>query len=250
MEEYLRRFYRENMRAEGLVSFTVAIKESDLFIWAERNLSAEARDSLACHRSDLEAFIASQPRFRTSFRPFEEVPDDSPPVITLMAAAAARAGVGPMAAVAGAIAELVGKDLAPLSPEIIVENGGDIHIRSARPRRVGVFAGKSPLSGNLALRIPPTPGEGLGVCTSSATVGPSFSAGRADSALVVAESASLADAAASALGNRAKSAEHIEEALSSVASIEGVMGCLVIIGDSLGMRGDLELEEVSPPHST
>jgi len=242
MEEYLRRFYRENMRAEGLVSFAVAMKESDLFIWAERDISAEARSSLARHRSDLEGFIARQPRFRTSFRPYE-VPEDSPPVVALMAAAAARVGVGPMAAVAGAIAELVGKDLAPLSPEIMVENGGDIHIRSTRPRRVGVFAGKSPLSGSLTLRIPPTPGEGLGVCTSSATVGPSFSAGRADSALVVAESASLADAAASALGNRAKTPGHIEEALSGVAAIEGVMGCLVIIGDSLGMRGDLELEE-------
>jgi len=243
MEEYLRRFYRENMRAEGLVSFTVTIKESDLYIMAERDVSAEARTSLARHRDDLEGFIARQPRFRTSLGPYQ-VPEDSPPVVTLMTSAAARAGVGPMAAVAGAIAELVGKDLASLSPEIIVENGGDIHIRSARPRRVGVFAGKSPLSGKLTLRIPSTPGEGLGVCTSSATVGPSFSAGRADSALVVAESASLADAAASALGNRAKTSGHIEEALSSVASIEGVIGCLVIIGDSLGVRGDLELEEI------
>ena len=249
MEEYLRRFYRENMRAEGLVSFAVTIKESDLFIWAERDLSAEARDSLARHRADLEDFIARQPRFGTSFGPYE-VSEESPPVVTIMAAAAARAGVGPMAAVAGAIAELVGKDLAPLSPEIMVENGGDIHIRSARPRRVGVFAGNSPLSGSLTLRISPTPGEGLGVCTSSATVGPSFSAGSADSALVVAESASLADAAASALGNRAKTPEHIEEALNGVAAIAGVIGCLVIIGESLGVRGDLELEGVSPPFST
>ncbi|MBN2026383.1 MAG: UPF0280 family protein [Actinobacteria bacterium] len=241
MEEYLRRFYRENMRAEGLVSFTVTMKESDLFIWAERDLSAEARDSLARHRADLEDFIIRQRRFGTSFGPYE-LPEGSPPVVTVMAAAAARTGVGPMAAVAGAIAEVVGKDLAPLSPEIMVENGGDIHIRSARQRRVGVFAGASPLSGRLNLLLPPTPEEGLGVCTSSATVGPSFSAGRADSALVVAESASLADAAASALGNRAKSPEHIEEALNSVATITGVTGCLVIIGDKLGVRGDLELE--------
>jgi ApbE superfamily uncharacterized protein (UPF0280 family) len=249
MGDYLRRFYRENMQAEGLISFGVVIKESDLFICAESDLSAEARTSLARHRGDLEGFISRQPRFGTSFGPYE-VPEDSPPVVTLMAAAASRVGVGPMAAVAGAIAELVGKDLAPLSPEIIVENGGDIHIRSGQARRVGVFAGKSPLSGSLSLRIPPTPEEGLGVCTSSATVGPSYSAGRADSALVVAESASLADAAASALGNRAKTPGHVEEALNSVMGIKGVTGCLVIIGDNLGVRGELELEGVSPPHST
>jgi hypothetical protein len=57
----------------------------------------------------------------------------------------------------------------------------------------------------------------------------------------VAESAALADAAASALGNRAKSPAHIEEALAAVAVIEGVIGCLVIIGEHLGVQGDLEL---------
>jgi len=241
MGEYLRRFYREEMHAAGLVSFSVAIKESDLFIFAERELATEARSSLACHRADLEEFIARQPRFRTSYRPYT-VPEDSPPVVSLMAESAARMGVGPMAAVAGAIAELVGKDLEPLSPEIVVENGGDIYVRSERIRRVGIFAGESPLSGRLALEIPPTPSGGLGVCTSSATVGPSYSAGGADAALVVAESAALADAAASALGNRAKSIAHIEEALAAVSVIEGVIGCLVIIGEHLGVQGDLELK--------
>lgn len=249
MGEYLRRFYRESMHAEGLVPFRVIIKESDLFVFAASDLSSETRASLLRHRADLEEFIARQPRFRTSFKPYA-VPEGSPPVVTLMAEAAARVGVGPMAAVAGAIAELVGKDLAPLSQEAIVENGGDIYIRSGRTRRVGVFAARSSYSGRLVLRIPPAPLEGLGVCTSSATVGPSYSAGSADSALVVAQSAALADAAASVLGNRVKSPGHIEPAMSEVAAIEGVMGCMVIVGEDLGVRGDLELEGVSPPHST
>ena len=243
MGGYLRRFYRENMHATGLVSFRVVVKESDLIILAERDLAAEARFSLLRHREDLEGFIARQPRFRAAFRPYE-VPPGSPPVVSLMAEAAAKVGVGPMAAVAGALAEMVGEDLEALSPEIIVENGGDIFLRSARERRVGVFAGESPLSGRVSIIIPPTPPRGLGICTSSATVGPSYSAGGADSALVVAEDAALADAAASALGNRAKSLEHIEEALSSVASIAGVTGCLLIIGDRLGVQGDIELEGI------
>lgn len=241
MREYIHRFYRRQMRAEGLVSFQVRLKESDLFIWASRDLRKEALRSLMEHRSLLEEFIARQPLFTTSFRPYP-VPDDAPDIVRKMADAAARAGVGPMAAVAGAVAEMVGLDLLPLSPELMVENGGDIFLRSGRERRVGIFAGESPLSGRLALVVDPTPPEGLGICTSSATVGPSYSAGAADAALVVAESPSLADAAATALGNRVKSPEDMEEALAYVAGLEGVTGCLVIMGDRLGVRGDLRLE--------
>jgi ApbE superfamily uncharacterized protein (UPF0280 family) len=242
MEEHLHRFYREHMLAEGLIPFRVVIGESDLFIWAERDLTHEATASLSRHRADLESFIARQPVFMTSYRPYA-VPGDAPLAVRIMSEAAERAGVGPMAAVAGALAELVGTDLLHLSPEIIVENGGDIYIHSAHSRRVGVFAGDSPLSGRIALVIPPTPSAGLGVCTSSATVGPSYSAGRADSAVVVAESAALADAAATALGNRVKDPSQVEEALSFVSGIEGVTGCLVIIGEHLGVQGDLELEK-------
>jgi uncharacterized protein len=243
MEKYLRRFYRERMNAADLVFFTIKIRESDLLIFAEHDLSPQARSSLARHRKDLEGFIACQPRFGTSYRPYA-LDGEAPRIVALMAASAAKAGVGPMASVAGAIAELVGEDLEPYSPEIIVENGGDIFMRSRRERHVGIFAGESPLSGRLALTIHPTPSAGLGICTSSATVGPSHSAGVADSALVVAEGAALADAAASALGNRVKSPAHIEEALSAVSAVEGVVGCLVIMGEHLGVQGDLELNRI------
>lgn len=241
MREYIHRFYRREMRAEGLVSFRIRVKESDLFIWAERELYDRARESLLRHRSELEGFISHQPLFATTFRPYP-VPEDAPDIVRRMAEAASRAGVGPMAAVAGAVAEMVGQDLLPHSPELVVENGGDIFLSSRRERRIGVFAGESPLSGRLALVVGPTPPGGLGICTSSATVGPSYSAGAADAALVVAESASLADAAATALGNRAKSPEDVEEALRFVSGVEGVMGCLLIMGERLGVMGDLRLE--------
>ncbi|WP_287155375.1 UPF0280 family protein [Candidatus Solincola tengchongensis] len=241
MREYIHRFYRRQMRAEGLVSFQVRLKESDLFIWALRDLREEALDSLTRHRSLLEEFIARQPLFAATFRPYA-VPVEAPEIVRRMAEAAARAHVGPMAAVAGAVAEMVGLDLLPLSPELMVENGGDIFLSSRSERRIGIFAGESPFSGRLALVVAPTPPQGLGICTSSATVGPSYSAGAADAALVVAESASLADAAATALGNRVKSPEDMEEALAYVAGLEGVTGCLVIMGDRLGVRGDLRLE--------
>ncbi len=241
MQEYIHRFYRRWMQAAGLVSFRVTVRESDLLIWAERDLSDEACASLVRHREELEGFIALQPPFADTFLPYA-VPGDAPEVVRIMASAGERVGVGPMAAVAGAIAEVVGKDLLAHSREIMLENGGDIYLRSERDRRIGVFAGGSPLSGRLALVIPPTPPGGLGVCTSSASVGPSYSAGAADAALVVAESAALADAAATALGNRAKTTEDIEDALSTVAAVEGVVGCLLIMGEHLGVKGKLALE--------
>ncbi|MBC7253714.1 MAG: UPF0280 family protein [Actinobacteria bacterium] len=241
MREYIHRFYRRETRAEGLVSFQVKMKESDLFIWAQRDLRAQALQSLLRHRFQLEEFISRQPPFGTSFLPCE-VPGDAPDIVQRMARAASRAGVGPMAAVAGAVAEMVGRDLLPLSPELMVENGGDIFLCTCKERRIGIFAGESPLSGRLALVVGPTPPEGLGICTSSATVGPSYSAGAADAALVVAESASLADAAATALGNRAKSPGDMEEALCLVVGLEGVLGCLLIMGERLGAMGDLRLE--------
>lgn len=244
MAEYLQRFYREHMCAEGLLAFRVVLAESDLFIWGERDLTDEARSSLDRHRRELKDFIARQPLFETTFKPYP-VPDDVPPVVAMMAEAADRVGVGPMAAVAGTLAQLVGLDLLASSPEIIVENGGDIYINSGRERLVGVFAGESPLSGRIGLKVPPTPPEGLGVCTSSATVGPSYSAGMADCAMVMATSAALADAAATALGNRAKSPPHIEEALERVSAIDGIIGCLVIIGEHLGVQGELQLENIS-----
>jgi ApbE superfamily uncharacterized protein (UPF0280 family) len=241
MAEYLHRFYREHMRAEGLVSFQVVLGESDLFIWAGSDLSEQAGSSLGRHRRELEDFIVRNPIFESTYAPYR-VPENAPPVVAIMAAAAERVGVGPMAAVAGTIAQLVGLDLLGMTREIIVENGGDIFIHSGRERSVGIFAGESRLSGRISLKIPPTPPEGLGVCTSSATVGPSYSAGAADCALVMATTASLADAAASGLGNRAKSPEHVEEALAWTLGIEGVLGALVIIGENLGALGDLHLQ--------
>lgn len=242
MKEYLHRFYREHVLAEGLVSFRVAIGESDLFIWAEQVLKEEARASLSYHRGELEDFIHRQPLFKSAMRPYD-VPAESPEVVRLMAEAAKQVGVGPMAAVAGTLAGLVGRDIQSYSHEVIVENGGDIFIRSSRQRQVGIFAGESPLSGKIAVKIAVTPKRGLGICTSSATVGPSKSTGRADTALVMASSAALADAAATALGNKVKDSSQVEGALAWAMGVEGVQGCLVIIGDHLGVQGDIEIEK-------
>ncbi len=242
MPEYLDRFYREQVAAADLTSFMVKVGETDLLIWAVRDLSVEAEGLARLYRGELEDFIRRQPIFQTSFKPYA-VPDSAPAIVRAMAEASALVDVGPMASVAGALAEFVGRELVRVgSPEVIVENGGDIWLKSESERRIGIFAGESPFSGKLALRLPATP-EGMGICTSSATVGPSRSFGRADAAVVLAPSAVLADAAASALGNRAKNPEDIESALEWTMGVPGITGCLVIMGEHLGVRGDVELAE-------
>jgi ApbE superfamily uncharacterized protein (UPF0280 family) len=160
-----------------------------------------------------------------------------------MAESAAKVNVGPMASVAGAIAELVGIELAPLSPEIIIENGGDIYMKSQLTRKIGIYAGESPLSGHIALEIESnkTP---LGICTSSGTVGHSLSFGKADAVIVLARSTLLADAAATAIGNLITKPEDIAKGIEFAQSIEELNGTVIIKDDRIGIWGDVKICEI------
>ncbi len=236
---YEPRTYRTRMARSKLVGFQVAVKETDLWVLAARDFSREVREVVLQERRQLEAYIAQHPEFLPALTPW---PDDpfAPPVVREMITAARVVGVGPMAAVAGAIAERVGRALEPLSDEVIVENGGDIYLKVTSPATVSLFAGKSPLSHRVGLRIEPELSP-LGVCTSSGTVGPSLSFGRADAACILAPNAALADAAASALGNRVQHAGDIAAALEWVETVPDILGAVVIVGDKLGAWGRVEL---------
>ncbi len=233
------RTYRERVHAGDLVSFTVVVKETDLFIMAGSDLSALALREVVKHRHQLESYIVRHPEFLRSLRPVK-ITSGAPEVVIRMGKASEAAGVGPMAAVAGTIAELVGEALMKESPEVIVENGGDIFIKTCKPRVVSIYAGDSPLSEKVGLSIRPddTP---LGVCTSSAKVGPSLSLGKAHAACVVSRSTALADAAATAVGNAAKGPGDIEAALAVAGGIPGVLGAVVVVGDRIGAWGQVEL---------
>jgi uncharacterized protein len=233
------RTYRTRMDRPGLTGFRVAVKETDLWVMAARDLSREVREVVIQERQQLEAYIAAHPGFLTTLAPWPPDPF-APTVVREMIEAGAAAGVGPMAAVAGALAARVGRGLAPESPEVIVENGGDLYLAISRPATVALWAGPSPLSGRVGLRLDPGLSP-LGVCTSSASVGHSLSLGRADAACVLAESAALADAAATALGNRVQGPEAIAPALAWVAALPGIAGAVVIVGDKLGAWGRVEL---------
>jgi len=236
---YEPRTYRTRMAREGLVGFRVLVKETDLWVLAARDFTTEVMEVLLQERRQLESYLAAHPGFLEALAPWPEDPF-APPVVREMLAGSAKAGVGPMAAVAGALAERVGRALASLSAEVIVENGGDIFLKLQEPATIALAAGNSPLSGRVGLKIEPAWAP-LGVCTSSGTVGHSLSFGRADAACVLAASAALADAAATALGNRVPIAAAIPEALEWVGAIPDIMGAVVIVGDKLGAWGRVEL---------
>jgi hypothetical protein len=237
--QYLERNYRRLVSDNKLQSYQVTVRETDLLISSDVELKQSALDSVHRHRAYLEAYISRHPEFLSALAPL--APDDlAPDIVRDMLNAARLTGVGPMAAVAGAVAQRVGQDLLSHTSNVIVENGGDIFLKCHNEMKIGIFAGASPLSSRLVIRIRPeeTP---VGVCTSSGTVGPSLSFGAADAVCVKSGSAALADAAATAIGNRVKTKKDIKKALNFGAGIKGVLGILIIVEDELGVLGEMEL---------
>ena len=238
--DYQPRYYRDWSKDRDLVSFNVVVKETDLYIRARRQLKDKAFEIVQRQRSLLENYIARHPGFIAALEPFP-VGEDAPAIAKAMAEASEKVNVGPMAAVAGAFAEFVGQDLLKYSTEIIVENGGDIFLKTNKSRLVGIYAGEdSPLTGRIAIKIEAadTP---LGVCTSSGRVGHSLSFGMADAVVVLSPSASLADAAATAIGNIVKVETDIQQALDFAKSVTGLVGVAVIINDKMGVWGKVKL---------
>ena len=233
------RFYRLHTKSKTLTKFQVLIKETDLLIFADSNLEKQARELVFEHRSYLENFIDEYPDFATSLIPWQKC-TIAPSIIRDMIEAGIFAQVGPMAGVAGAIAEYVGKGLLEFSKEIIVENGGDLFIKTENPIEVGIYAGKSPLSNKVGIKIDSSKGP-VGICTSSGKIGHSLSFGDADAATVQSHSCVLADTVATAIGNMVKTPDDINSAIEFASKIKGVSGVIVIIDDKLGAWGNMEL---------
>jgi ApbE superfamily uncharacterized protein (UPF0280 family) len=233
------RRYRSWVTRDGLVPFGVTVKETDLYILARTPLEQQANDAVINLRHQLEEYIKGNPRFQESLGPLPPDPH-APRIVKEMLAASRQVGVGPMAGVAGAMAEFVGTALLAFTPEVVVENGGDVFVQISTERTIGLFAGRSPLNMRVGIRVPPerTP---LGICTSSATVGHSQSFGRADAVCVISPSAALADAAATALGNRVQGKEDIAEVLEEGRKLSGVEGMVIIVDDAMGAWGAYEL---------
>ena len=239
MTEYKARTYRNRINAKGLVSFNVRVKETDLWVSCERDLEKETRDLVFGCRYQLETYIKSHPEFLNTLESFPEDPF-APPIVKDMIVSTRDIGVGPMASVAGAIAQFVGSGLLELTDQVIVENGGDIFLKANRPITVSIFAGRSPLSEKIGILIPPS-WVPQGICSSSGTVGHSLSMGSADVICLLSQSAARADGAATAIGNRIKSEKDLKKLAQWADSMGNIRGGVAIMGDKMASWGDIEL---------
>jgi len=240
--EYKERKYRNLIEGKDLIPFQVKEAESDLYIRANQELSSYTRQMVLNFRGQIENYIYCHPLFKSTLLSYSQ-DKKAPEIIKSMIHATALCGVGPMAAVAGAIAEFVGKELLNYSSEVIVENGGDIFIKSNKVRKVSIFAGSSPFSQRIILKIEAKENY-IGICTSSGMVGPSLSFGKADAVTIISDSVLLADAAATAVGNIIKTRKVIEQGLIYAQKIKGVKGVVIIKDDRMGLWGDINFTVV------
>lgn len=215
---------------------TFHLKDSNFRIRSDA--FAQATAAIRRERGLLEAYIERHPEFRTSLVPVGLLPD-APEIARRMAQAASRTGVGPMAAVAGTIAQLAAEAaLRAGATEAIVENGGDLYLASPGEVLVALYAGRSPIGATLAFAVP-AERLPLAICSSSSRMGHSLSLGDCDLATVVAADASLADAAATLAANLVRTPADIDSALNTILAIPGIAGVLLVKDDRIGLAGDL-----------
>jgi len=236
---YQQRTYRDRMVNGPLPAFQVVVGETDLFVHCPEMLADQVQGIVVQQRAYIESFIRQHPDFACTLQPMAD-PGPAPLIIRNMIRAGKAAGVGPMAAVAGAVAEAVGLELLKQTDEIVIENGGDIFLQILSPITVGIFAGDSPLSMKIGLRVYSS-GQPIGICTSSGTIGHSLSLGKADAVCVLSSDCSLADAAATSIGNRVCCVADIPRAIEFGQAINGVTGLVVILGSEIGAWGAVEL---------
>lgn len=220
-----------------MTGYNLAYKETRLKILCNLDLRERALEKLIEVYRGIEETIERDPMFQVSYTPVKAA-GESTKVVKEMAEAGEKAGVGPMAAVAGAVAEAVGRFLLENgADDVVIENGGDIFLKTAKERKVGIHAGPSRWSNRLALNVKPqeTP---LGICTSSASVGHSINLGDADAVTAVAKSAALADAAATAIANHVKG-RGVEKAVNFGKKIKSLDGFIIMRGDELAAWGKL-----------
>jgi ApbE superfamily uncharacterized protein (UPF0280 family) len=238
------RTYRRIGGIGHLTAFQVVVKETDLHVQASRDLAPVCREAVIAQRGYLERFIRQHPDFLTRLAPWPHN-DPAPRLVREMIAAAHAAGVGPMAAVAGGLADVVGRQLLTMSDEVVVENGGDLFLAVHEAVTVGIDAGASPLSRRVGLRLEAAEMP-MALCTSSGTVGHSLSYGRAEAVCAVARNGALADAAATAVANRIHTPDDLADAMGFARQITDLVGVVAICRDQLGAWGQVAIVPVDP----
>jgi len=228
------------VNAKDLHLMHIIARETDLQILTNKLVPKDfIEERIRQYRWDIENYIDKDRRFLVALKPIA-VELTAPAIIKAMADAARVANVGPMATVAGAIAEYIGRDLLKAGyKDVIIENGGDIFLKSRKARAIGIYSGRSKLWNTLRIKIKPkdTP---IGVCTSSATIGHSLSFGCADSVIIISKNAAIADAVATAVGNLIQSKKDMQRGVDFARGIKGIMGVVIILKNNMISWGKVE----------
>lgn len=244
--EYRERSYRSRFSNDERHWFCVKFLESDLWIGVNKgsysaSMEQDVYSMLVELRRTMDAYLLVDPMYKAALMPYD-AGVEAPAILKEMSRVSHKTGIGPMSAVAGAVAKYVADFIKSrfAVKEVIVENGGDIYAEAGSDMDISVFAGKSPLSERVGLHIPATAFP-LGICTSSGTVGPSLSLGRADAMMIVCRDVLLADSYATAMANRIQTINDLQPVIDSIQSIQEILGALAVKDDRLAVCGQYEL---------
>jgi len=244
--DYTERSYRSRFSDDGRRWFCVKFLESDLWIGVDSgSYRASMEDKVYAFLVDLrrqmDAYLLMDPQYKAALKPYD-AGLEAPVILKEMSRISHKTGIGPMSAVAGAVALRVADFLKEKfgAEEVIVENGGDIYAKATSDMDISVFAGQSPLSEKVGLHIPAAAFP-CGICTSSGTVGPSLSLGRADAMMIVCQDVLLADSYATAIANRIKTVNDLQPVIEQIQNIPEILGALAVKDDKLAVCGLYEL---------
>lgn len=251
--EYQQRTYREHLKEGRWRSFTCKVKETDLWIGVDTasyqpEMAAFTEEIVLRLRKEMETYLDTDKEYSHTLCPYS--PDESAPsILKEMATAARQAGIGPMSAVAGAVAQRVGQSIQQkfATREVIVENGGDIYADIREDMDIAVFAGPSPLSDKVGVRVP-AEFSPLGICTSSGTVGPSLSFGKADAVMIICKECALADAYATAFANTIQESGDIPTCVEKLEKEKDILSAICIKDDKVGICGKFKLKLFNHDH--
>ncbi|MBR3659141.1 MAG: UPF0280 family protein [Bacteroidaceae bacterium] len=240
--EYRERSYRSRFSNDERRWFCVKFLESDLWIGVDSgsyraSMEGDTYAMLVDLRRQMDAYLLMDPAYKAALTPYD-AGLEAPEILKEMSRVSHKTGIGPMSAVAGAVAKKVAEFLG--TKEVIVENGGDIYAQAASDMDISVFAGQSPLSEKIGLHIPAADFP-LGICTSSGTVGPSLSLGRADAVMIVCKDVLLADSYATAMANRIKTVNDLQSVIDRISDLPDILGAIAVKDDRMAITGCYEL---------